>query len=308
MSIKQRLFEKERPLSEKPLPHDPISILNRTSTSKHQTSSAAENQTESTKSSNVHNARKILSRAKSCSALVAEADHESPPPLPSATGRLKRKLSRPFLPKRSVSEKLDSSHDRPKTAPSQPLRSSRSISIEQLRAFCTAPRPRTGQSTAKSPTQARQEAHDQLTNGRETMKDQISQFLKTDRVVEAWDSVSKNASCYARPIARTKEWPSSIFRTKSSSLPKGHDPGFSDPDLEKQMSWVQETFDVLPTYSFKTKPESSPRIHVLSVQMTLDEDIHGEERKTSLDMRSEVGSIITALPTVPIPPVSHEVI
>ncbi|KAJ5779072.1 hypothetical protein N7457_006792 [Penicillium paradoxum] len=299
-SIKQRLFDKERPISEKPLPRDPSSNPKRiATTSNHMISPTA----AATPSDGVR--RKILSRAKSCSALIAEAGtvggDESPPPLPSTAGRLKRKLSKPFLPKRSASEKLDMTQERPKTAPSQPLRSSRNISIEQLRAFCTTPRPCTGQSTAKSPTQARQEAHDQLTNGRETMKDQISQFLKTDRVVEAWDSVSKNASCCARPNAKTKDWPSSIFRTKSSSpLPdKDNETSLSGPDLQRQMSWVQETFDVLPTYSLKTKPDPSPRIHVLSVQTTLDEDGGVAEQEASLDVRSEVGSIITALPTVP---------
>jgi hypothetical protein len=152
----------------------------------------------------------------------------------------------------------------------------------------------------KSPTQARQETHDQLTHGRDTMKDQISQFLKTDRVIEAWDSVSKNACC-ARPLAKTKEWPSSIFRTKSSTTlqHQKQDP-ISGPDLERQMSWVQETFDVLPTHSFKVKPERSPRIHVLSVYMTLDEEAVAES-EASLDVRSE-GSL-TALPAVPPPPI-----
>lgn len=146
----------------------------------------------------------------------------------------------------------------------------------------------------KSPTQARQESHDQL-SGQNTMKDQISQFLKTDRVAEAWDSVSRGASCCV-PI-KSKEWPSSIFRTKSSTtLEKEGPPG---PDLERKMSWVQETFDVLPTHSFKVKPEMSPRIHVLSVQMTLDEE--AGEREASLDLRSD-GSI-TALPAVPPPPI-----
>jgi hypothetical protein len=156
----------------------------------------------------------------------------------------------------------------------------------------------------KSPTQARQETHNKLTNGRESMKDQISQFLKSDRVVEAWDNVSKNASCCARPLAKTREWPSSIFRTKSSNTLQNQDHNdLSGPDLERQMSWVQETFDVLPTYSFKPKPDISPRIHVLSVQMTLDEEAnvsHG--REACLDMKSESGSI-TALPAVPAPPV-----
>jgi hypothetical protein len=313
-SVRQRLFEKRSStISEKPLPRDPLSLKPRTpTTSKHfdspPTTAKDQPDTPARRPNTSEGVRKrILNRAKSCSALIAEAGAgaEKPPPIPSTPstpGKLKRKLSKPFLLKRSASEKLDLSKDRPRTAP-QPLRPSRSVSIEQLRAFCTTPRPRTRQSMVKSPTQARQEAHDQLTNGRETMKNQISQFLKTDRVVEAWDSVSKNASCCVRPLAKTKEkWPSSIFRTKSSTtLQNNQGDTLSGPDLERQMSWVQETSDVLPTHSFKAKPETSPRIHVLSVQMTLDAEANVAEREASLDLRSE--SSITALPAVPAPPI-----
>jgi hypothetical protein len=138
------------------------------------------------------------------------------------------------------------------------------------------------------------------------MKDQLSQFLKSDRVVEAWDNVSKNASCCVGPLAKTKEWPSSIFRTKSSTTLQNQDQNdLSGPDLERQMSWVEETFDVLPTYSFNPKPDISPRIHVLSVQMTLEEEANvAAGREASLDMKSETGSI-TALPAVPAPTVSR---
>ncbi|KAJ5504719.1 hypothetical protein N7463_007593 [Penicillium fimorum] len=313
-SIKQRLFDKERPISEKPLPRDPLSNLKRAPTASKQfdspvTKDKLDKPTDQPVPSNGIR-RKIMGRAKSCSALIAEdgagASNE-PPPIPSTPGKLKHRLSKPFLPKRSTSEK-DLAQVRPKTAPSQPSRLTRNISIEQLRAFCATPRPRTGQSTVESPTKARQEAHNQLTNGRETMKEQISQFLKTDRVVDAWDSVSKNTCC-TRPIAKTKDWPSSVFRTKSSTTleNQGNNTSLSGPDLDRQMSWVQETFDVLPTYSFKPKSDISPRIHVLSVQMTLDEDVNGvAEREASLDLKSEVGSSITALPAVPtpIPPVS----
>ncbi|CAG8901841.1 unnamed protein product [Penicillium egyptiacum] len=318
-SVKQRLFAKERPTSEKPLPRDPLSKSKRTPTAskqfespttvKDQTDTRADTADRPIPSDGIR--RRIMSRAKSCSALIAEAGagagNEAPPPLPSTSGRLKRKLSKPFVPKRSASEKINSGQGRPKTAPSQHSRLSRNISIEQLRAFCTTPRPRTGKSTVKSPTQARQEAHNRFTNGQETLKEQISQFLKTDRVVEAWDSVSKTACC-TLPIAKTKDWPSSIFRTKSSTTleNKGNDTSLSGPDLDRQMSWVQETFDVLPTYSFKAKPDMSPRIHVLSVQMTHEDATGVAERGASLDLKSEIRSSITALPAVPpsIPPVS----
>ncbi|KGO65602.1 hypothetical protein PITC_007280 [Penicillium italicum] len=321
-SGKQRLFDRARPVSEKPLPHDPLSKPKRTPTASKQFESpaAAKNPPRIPMDQPIPSdgiRRRIMSRTKSCSALIAEAgagaSNEPPPPVPSISGRLKGRLSKPFLPRRSASVKVDLAQARPKTAPSQPSqpsqpsRLSRNTSIEQLRAFCTTPRPRTGQSAAKSPTQARQEAHNQLTSGRETMKDQISQFLKTDRVLEAWDSVSRNACC-TPSIAKTRDWPSSIFRTKSSTaLGNKDNTSLSRPDLDKQMSWVQETFDVLPTYSFKTKPDMSPRIHVLSVQMT-HEDANGvAAREASLDLKSELGSSITALPAVPpsIPRVSY---
>ena len=312
-SVRQRLFEKEPSIPEKPLPRDPLSKPKRTTS---QSPSAKPQEQPKTPADPTNQSdglrRKILSRAKSCSAIVGEASAgagNEPPPLPSTPstpGLLKRKLSKPFLPKRSASEKINLNQTRPKTAPSQPSRPSRAISIEQLRAFCTTPRPGTRQSMVKSPTQARQETHNKLTNGRESMKDQLSQFLKSDRVVEAWDNVSKNASCCARPLAKTKEWPSSIFRTKSSTtLQNQGQINLSGPELERQMSWVEETFDVLPTYSFKPKPDISPRIHVLSVQMTLEEEANVTAgREASLDMRSETGSI-TALPAVPAPPVSR---
>jgi hypothetical protein len=67
------------------------------------------------------------------------------------------------------------------------------------------------------------------------------------------------------------------------------------------MSWTQEP-EFLSTYSFKQRPEISPRIHVLSTAID-------EELEKSFDMRmdgkedvgGETGSIITALPAVPVP-------
>jgi hypothetical protein len=148
------------------------------------------------------------------------------------------------------------------------------------------------------------------------MKDQISHFLKTDRVVEAWDNIAKTANCCGTTLAKTKDWPSSIFRTKSAE--NLHVPGSrsrsgttnsnsnglaaADTNLERQMSWVQEP-EFLSTYSFKQRPAVSPRIHVLSIaideeleksfggvgSMAMNEDGRGE---------TETGSIITALPAV----------
>lgn len=77
--------------------------------------------------------------------------------------------------------------------------------------------------------------------------------------------------------------------------------GLSGAELEKQMSWVQEP-EFLNTYSFKQRPETSPRIHVLSVQMALNEELTvAQEGEEPSDVGGETGSIITALPAVPPP-------
>lgn len=69
------------------------------------------------------------------------------------------------------------------------------------------------------------------------------------------------------------------------------------------MSWVQEP-EFLNTYSFKQRPDTSPRIHVLSVQMTLDAELNDTQTPDAEevhDLGGDAGSIITALPAVPPP-------
>ncbi|KAJ5750939.1 hypothetical protein N7533_007967 [Penicillium manginii] len=335
-SVRQMLFAKSPATpgiaSNKPLPRDPL-LKPKSTSSQRAVTPAAEKASDNAEQTRPTSKRgsilpKSLSRARSCSALVAAANadiktEDTPPPMPMP-GRLSRKLSKPFLPKRSASEKVVSEPppQRPSTAPARTLKS-RSASIEQLKALWANGRPRTQQGIAptdnKPPTRSRPPTSLQrpdgtaTATGAETMKDQISQFLKTDRVVEAWDNITHKANCCGNTLSRTKEWPSSIFRAKSSeNLRSGKGAAaLSAEDLERQMSWVQEP-EFLNTYSFKRRPDASPRIHVLSVQMALDEEINGingiqaptgtpgaEEEVPGLD--GDSGSIITALPAVPPP-------
>ncbi|KAJ5387309.1 hypothetical protein N7509_009850 [Penicillium cosmopolitanum] len=358
-SVRQMLFAKGPTTpgiaSNKPLPRDPLLKPKSTSVSQ-RVATPATPATPAEKSSDNAEQRipkrtsilpKSLSRARSCSALVAAANTDDtlpplpPPPMP-IPGRLSRKLSKPFLPKRSASEKVPETQkppQRPSTAPARTLKS-RSASIEQLKTLWANGRPRTQQgmtmtnpnttnatNNSKSPTRSRPQTSSQRPadgTGAETMKDQISQFLKTDRVVEAWDNITHKANCCGNSLSKTKEWPSSIFRAKSSenlhSRNKGGGNGgghLSAEDLERQMSWIQEP-EFLNTYSFKRRPDVSPRIHVLSVQMDLDEEIEringglgiesGAQEITGAEAEEEVrdiagdsGSIITALPAVPPP-------
>ncbi|KAJ5988228.1 hypothetical protein N7481_003438 [Penicillium waksmanii] len=349
-SVRQMLFAKGPTTpgiaSNKPLPRDPLQKPKSTSASQRVATPAtpaekADDNAEQRIPKRTSILPKSLSRARSCSALVAAANADiktddtppPPPPMP-IPGRLSRKLSKPFLPKRSASEKVAGTQtppQRPSTAPARTLKS-RSASIEQLKTLWANGRPRTQQGMAmtntnnnKSPTRSRPQTSSQRPpadgTGAETMKDQISQFLKTDRVVEAWDNITHKANCCGNSLSRTREWPSSIFRAKSSenlqAENKGGDAHLSSEDLERQMSWVQEP-EFLNTYSFKRRPDVSPRIHVLSVQMALDEEIdninglgiqNDGQRSTGgtgaeeeiRDLAGDSGSIITALPAVPPP-------
>ncbi|KAJ5875562.1 uncharacterized protein N7473_012909 [Penicillium subrubescens] len=342
MSVRQRLFTRSpgpgtpgrRPISEKPLPRDPLSKPKSRPASRNLDDSLVAEQSHADPNSTAKYSRRnsimprVLNRARSCSALIEENESNTTNPSPPRTpSRLTRKLSRPFLPKRSVSDKTDT-HNRPSTAPAQTLKT-RSASIEQLKALWANGRPRTQQSMGRPPpaaaggvpppsrpqTSQRKYSHSQP-DGLDTMKDQISHFLKTDRVVEAWDNIAKTANCCGTTLAKTKEWPSSIFRTNTKSsenLHAGHSHGrhasgsggaglSTAGALERQMSWTQEP-EFLSTYSFKQRPEISPRIHVLSIAID-------EELEKSFDMSvngnedvAETGSIITALPAVPIPAV-----
>ncbi|KAJ5655714.1 hypothetical protein N7507_007664 [Penicillium longicatenatum] len=316
--------------SEKPLPRDPL-LKPKNSTKPGEEGIGTEKGNVGRSTTNAtkreSNIPRALSRAKSCSALAMDSSSTSttpqpPVPRPRTAGRLSRKLSKPFLPKRSLSdgEKADTTQNRPVSAPARTLKS-RSVSMEQLKAlWANTGRPRTQQSMAKPPIPppppipeshrvSKQDPTEKETY--ESMKEQVSQFLKTDRVVEAWDTMTTKTGTCGRTLTKTaKDWPCSIFRAKSPNAwrARSNRADLGDgPDLERQMSWVQDAPEVLNTYSFKQRPETSPRIHVLSVQMTLDEEMNDDElvggHRASVDENPDCdsGSIITALPALPPP-------
>ncbi|KAJ5355364.1 uncharacterized protein N7496_012576 [Penicillium cataractarum] len=344
MSVRQRLFARSpgpgtpgrRPISEKPLPRDPLSKPKSRPASRNLDAFITEQRnTESSErkpSKRDSIMPRVLNRARSCSALIGQPGSDTTDPSPPRTpSRLTRKLSRPFLPKRSVSDKTDT-NNRPSTAPAQTLKT-RSASIEQLKALWGNGRPRTQQSMAKQPQQQTQpqpqsrpqtsQPRNPQSEGLDTMKDQIWHFLKTDRVVEAWDNIAKTANCCGTTLAKTKEWPSSIFRTKSSenlhdgsrggggatgggsgagATAGGSRAGLSGTNHQRQMSWIQEP-EFLSTYSFKQRPAISPRIHVLSIAIDdeLEKSFGAGVSMSMNDDDAETGSIITALPAVPAP-------
>lgn len=313
-SLRQRLFAKNaatsglHPVSDKPLPRDPhlrpktARPASRKPDDANATEKAGTN-TDATKSES--DSLKPPNRARSCSALVGGADaaDNAASTRPRTSERLSKKLSKPFLPKRSVSEKVDTAPPRPSTAPALALKS-RTSSVEQMKTMWASGRPDAQQSTVNTPTRPQHPVLHRLPDSSESMKDQISQYLKTDRVVEAWETITTKTGGRGKQTAKPKDWPSSIFRAKSADnlRPRAKDgPGLSPPALERQMSWTQEP-ELLNTYSFKQRVKIPPRIHVLSVQMTLDDDLDAAyEGEAAAPEGEDTRSIITALPEVPPP-------
>ncbi|KAJ5605864.1 hypothetical protein N7510_008645 [Penicillium lagena] len=316
-SVRQKLFEKRpstlssRPVSNKPLPRAPSVIKPKsTPTTSKTTDLAADTENgepdpnSANVMTNVDSQPRALNRAKSCSALgvVAEVPEPASSSSPRTPGRLVRKFSRSFLPKRSVSERLNTTENRPATAPSRTLRPSRSVSIENLKALYTSGRPRTQQSASQS---GQQQTQTPLIGRGNTMKEHISHYLKADRVVEAWDNMAKKSAYSPNLPPKTKDWPRSIFRARSTKNTRARSANIkttlTKAQLERQMSWVHAP-ELLNTYSFRSRPETAPRIHVLSVQTNLDEELDRySEKDNARDVADEASSIITALPTVPPP-------
>ncbi|CAL5874915.1 uncharacterized protein PFLUO_LOCUS9217 [Penicillium psychrofluorescens] len=320
-SVRQKLFEKRSAtlssqlVSNKPLPQAPGMIQPESTPANPKktdlaapTDKGAPDPNSANGMTDVESQPKALNRAKSCSALGVVA--EVPEPVsscpPRTPGRLARKFSRSFLPKRSVSERLNTTENRPATAPSRTLRPSRSVSVEHLKALYTSGRPRTQQSAVKRSLQSGQQQTQTPPLGRgNTMKEHISHYLKADRVVEAWDNMAKKSAYYPNSPPKTKDWPRSIFRAKSTKNTRARrdnqNPTLTKAQLERQMSWVHAP-ELLNTYSFRSRLETAPRIHVLSVQTNLDEELgRYSEKDKAGDVADEASSIITALPTVPPP-------
>ncbi|EPS31256.1 hypothetical protein PDE_06211 [Penicillium oxalicum 114-2] len=213
----------------------------------------------------------------------------------------------------TIHQPPSTSFDRPKSRwmPSRPrtqqsIRPARSASVAATSAPAMAsPSPLRQQQTAghAQPPLREPLRHDgEPVANVENMKDQISHFLKTDRVVEAWDNIAKTANCCGASLAKTKQWPSSVFRAKSPSASEARTETTpaAAADHDGSLSWTQLPEPQLNTFSFKRRPSASPRIHVLSI--AIDEDASmSMERASDAGSHAETGSSITALPAVPAP-------
>ncbi|KAB8214748.1 hypothetical protein BDV33DRAFT_182106 [Aspergillus novoparasiticus] len=319
-SIRERLFEKRASTilpglssSEKPLPSDPFltnvvdarpeAPLSKQVECLRVTRKSAPN-LRALHGSQSYEGHIAISDGAECVNFVA--DGSTPTTL---VPRIQRNLSRRLSKAIPTSKKFEGENaglkgSRPATAPSRGLRS-RSISLEQLKGFWKLKKDQqyeqqdiVGPPPIPLPTQP------YTTQGsakRETMLNQFLHHFKSDRVIDAWEDTIQKESAVRHPSQRRKDEPCSKFRAISTT------PGTSaelqtklfESDLERSMSWLQE-HPSQNTYSLKPRRDVAPRIHVVSVHMTLGED-EGCCVNDTYDndiTKTDTLSTVTALPSV----------
>ncbi|PYH90680.1 hypothetical protein BO71DRAFT_333982 [Aspergillus ellipticus CBS 707.79] len=216
-----------------------------------------------------------------------------------------RRLSRPRLKmKGSASDNTDQTATRPSTAPSRTSKA-RSVSLEQLK-----PPPK----NRKEQPQGAQESFllsqeecsttSQTLLRRETMKNQLLQYFKSDRVIDAWECTTQKERENPPSSQPKKDGPWSKFCTDLScktdaSMKLGTN--IIATDSKGNMDWLQEGPELMNTYSLKPKRDVDPRIHIHSVQLDPTQEKHDAEDQGSDDgFGAMMGDAqITALPSIP---------
>ncbi|GAB1217557.1 hypothetical protein ATERTT37_006796 [Aspergillus terreus] len=258
--------------------------------------------------------QKSVPNLRAARALASRGENAAPDPVNSAAGPEDSSNPIPLVPKfhRSLTKRLSKaklttkksfSDLRPATAPGRTAKS-QSISVEQATIVRDRKEP-----MVSSPafTQRDQPRTSQLPRKPETMKSQLLHHIKSDRVIDAWESTTQKEKIGRRLSQKKKDAPWSKFRAKTATIPRSTgdlQTKLFEEDLDRQMAWLQEESEALNTYSLKPRRDVAPRIHVLSVHMTLTqepepEEIGGMGSISEQQTDEDTQSIITALPSVP---------
>ncbi|KAL2866364.1 uncharacterized protein BJX67DRAFT_381888 [Aspergillus lucknowensis] len=245
-------------------------------------------------------------RAKSISGAPSRGSDSS-----AVLPRLQRTLSRRFSKAKlttnvTVEEVPEESISRPSTSASRILKSSRKSKNvqQQLPKQTESPwepqpsdrtqRPDTFHTSAKS----------------ETMKDQFLQYLKTDRVLDVWESITEREKKAGQSAyKRGGLW--SQFQVKLSGARSDElQAGVHQNDIQKQTAWLEEETKNLNTYCLRPKHEAAPRVHTIlghtSLQQQPEEQEYHHDSVSHLKaLDADDQSIITALPAFPLPPIGQ---
>ncbi|KAL4768363.1 hypothetical protein BDW60DRAFT_129308 [Aspergillus nidulans var. acristatus] len=143
---------------------------------------------------------------------------------------------------------------------------------------------------------------------RETMREQLLQFFKSDRVLEAWEGIKESEKKIGQPVFK-KDGLWSKFQARS---PSAHSDDFATGplDAQTQLEWLDEETKNLNTYTLKPRSGTAPRVHTISEhlsfhQQTSDKEKLQHDNADCSVVLEEDESIITALPAFPLPPIGH---
>ncbi|KAL4874179.1 hypothetical protein BDV12DRAFT_159264 [Aspergillus spectabilis] len=142
----------------------------------------------------------------------------------------------------------------------------------------------------------------------ETMKDQLLQYFKADRVLDAWESVTEGEKKGSQPDTK-KDGLWSKFQAMSSGTRSDElSRNIFQDGIQKQMEWLEDETKNLNTYLLKPRDGTAPRVHTISEHTSFHQQVIQEGRHYDSVYRTreiEVDeSIVTALPAFPLPPVS----
>lgn len=224
--------------------------------------------------------------------------------VPTAQRNFGRRLSKPAQ-NGLVCSRPEGARARPATAPSRILKG-RSVSLEHLKSLCSGKKMQQQATMSKPPDFS---AKQTINPSRlDTLKRQILHYLNSDNVTEAWEAMVRNEESSRRCPQKKISWPLSIFRARASGNCRTSCEPDADPlkhGLGGRMAWLEEEPETLNTYSLKPKLDISPRIHAFSTQQALTEGVEGVHDSGDQNMGTETGSIITALPAIPHPPIDE---
>ncbi|KAE8375792.1 hypothetical protein BDV26DRAFT_267068 [Aspergillus bertholletiae] len=221
--------------------------------------------------------------------------------VPRIQRNLSRRFSRAIPPSKKFGEYGELNQSQPTTAPCRGLRS-RSISLEQLKGFWRLKRDQQNEQqdrvgppvpppsrpfTAQTPAK------------RETMLNQFLHYFKSDKVIDTWEGTIKSEATVCHPPQRKKDEPCSKFRVISTpDTPEERETELYESGLGRPVSLLQK-HSPRNTYSLKPRRDVAPRIHVVSVYMTLGggEGFCVNNNHDNNITRIDTQSTVTALPS-----------
>ncbi|KAL4885372.1 hypothetical protein BJY04DRAFT_214701 [Aspergillus karnatakaensis] len=232
--------------------------------------------------------------------------------LPKLSKTISRRLSKAKITSKvTVQEVTEEIPTRPSTSASKTFKSFRKSRYELPPQLPSQPqefqRKQQGPSYGRPQSMAKGQGTSSAMTRGETMKDQLLQYFKTDRALDAWETLTEKEKKASQPITQ-KDGLWSKFQAVSSGVRSEDLPAnvFRD-DIQKQMEWLNEETKNLNTYSLKPRDATAPRVHTIlehmSLQQQFDEGGHQRNCAEHLKDLEMDESIITALPAFPLPPV-----